>query len=56
MKNTYHVYFMQDGNWNHSRICGTLRAARKWAKWLKGLHYVQDVSIYLGGDGGIKVC
>ena len=38
-----------------SRLFQTIAAARKWAKWLRTLHYVASARIMAGGAGGMEV-
>jgi hypothetical protein len=44
-----------DGNETVSRFFQTIRAARKWAKWLASQHYAANVRIMRGGSGGEPV-
>ena len=38
-----------------SRFFDTLRAARKWAKWLASQNFARQVRIMAGGAGGMEV-
>jgi hypothetical protein len=38
-----------------SRFFNTIKAARKWTKWLKLQHYVASARIMAGGAGGMEV-
>lgn len=38
-----------------SRICQSLRVARKWARWVSAAAYAQDVAIWRGAVGGQRV-
>jgi hypothetical protein len=44
-----------NGVWSVSRYFNTIRAARRWAKWLSGHSYVREVAIHRGGQGGERV-
>lgn len=44
-----------DGQEQVSRFFDTLRAARKWAKWLTGQTFTRQVRIMAGGAGGMEV-
>ena len=58
MKNFYQVTMRQsDGLELTSRIFDTIRAARKWKKYLIGCVYVvkESVRIMKGGQGGIEI-
>ena len=46
------VSFSSNGAWVFSRTFSTLRAARKWARWLSAHSYVEEVAIHRGGPGG----
>jgi hypothetical protein len=44
-----------DGNEQVSRFFDTLRAARRWAKWLASQDFARKVRIMAGGPGGMEV-
>jgi hypothetical protein len=44
-----------DGQEQVSRFFDTLRAARKWAKWLASQDFARQVRIMAGGAGGMEV-
>ncbi len=44
-----------DGQETVSRFFQTLRAARKWAKWLSAQKFAANVRIMRGGPGGEPV-
>lgn len=44
-----------EGQETLSRFFQTIRAARKWAKWLSGQNYAANVRIMRGGPGGEPV-
>ncbi len=44
-----------DGNETVSRFFDTLKAARKWAKWLSAQRHATNVRIMRGGAGGEQV-
>lgn len=44
-----------DGQETVSRFFQTIRAARKWAKWLASQHYAANVRIMRCGSGGEPV-
>jgi hypothetical protein len=44
-----------EGQATLSRVFDTLRAARKWAKWLAGQRFATNVRIMRGGLGGEEV-
>ena len=46
------VSFLSNDTWTVSRTFSTVRAARKWARWLSSHSYVQEVAIHRGGPGG----
>jgi hypothetical protein len=44
-----------EGQETLSRFFTTMRAARKWAKWLASQRFAQRVRIMAGGPGGMEV-
>lgn len=49
------VSLLTASGWQISRHFSTLRAARRWARWLREQSYAQDVAIHRGGQGGERV-
>jgi len=45
-------YHATTGEHTRSRIFQTIKAARKWAKWLSDFDYASRVEIFKGGAGG----
>lgn len=45
-------YHTTTGEHTRSRIFQTIKAARKWAKWLASFDYASRVEIFKGGAGG----
>ncbi len=49
----YSVSFLHtNATWNVSRYFTTLRASRRWVRFLLTQAYVIDVAIHRGGPGG----
>ena len=49
------VSLLSNDTWTVSRTFSTVRAARKWARWLSTHSYVQEVAIHRGGPGGERL-
>jgi hypothetical protein len=49
------VSFLSNDSWTVSRYFSTVRAARKWARFLRSQSYVSEVAIHRGGPGGERV-
>jgi hypothetical protein len=43
------------GNWELSRYFQTVRAARRWARWLSTQSHVTEVAVHRGGAGGERL-
>lgn len=49
------VSLLSNGTWTVSRYFSTVRAARKWAQFLRSQSYTEAVAIHRGGQGGERV-
>lgn len=49
------TFTASNGQETVSRFFATLRAARKWAKWLGRKVWARNVRIMAGGAGGMEV-